>query len=85
MAPSRSAKGKQAQKPAEATAKTIWYLLVDHQRQLSISTCSDIAVQANTHVHDLKKSIKEDKLFDLRPFDANKLEVWTYKHRNSPR
>jgi len=30
----------------------------------------------------LKKRIKEEKSNDLRPFDANTLEVWTYKHKN---
>jgi hypothetical protein len=82
MAPRGSAKGKQAQKPAEAPAKTIWYLLVDHQRQLSFGACAQIAVQANTNVDDLKKRIEEEKPNDLRPFDANKLEVWTYTHKN---
>ena len=30
----------------------------------------------------MRKRIKEDKPNDLRPFDANTLEVWTYKHKN---
>ena len=82
MAPRGSAKAKEAPKPAEAPAKTIWYLLVDHQRQLSFGTCTQIAVQADTNVDHLRKRIKEDNPNGLRPFDANTLEVWTYKHKN---
>ena len=83
MAPRGSAKGKQAEKlDEEPEAKTIWYLLVDHEGQLSFGDCTQIAVQADTNVNDLKRMIKEENLDALRPFDAGGLEAWTYKHKD---
>jgi hypothetical protein len=83
MAPRGSAKGKQAEKLAGTPeAKTIWYLLVDHEGQLSFGDCTQIAVQADTNVDDLKATIKENRPNALRPFDAGELEVWTYKHND---
>jgi hypothetical protein len=59
MAPRGLAKGKQAQKPAEAPAKSIWYLLVDHQRQLSFGASTQIAV--STGRHQCRRLEKEDQ------------------------
>ncbi len=72
--------GIQAKKPAETSAKTIWYLLVDHQRQLRFGELTDLDVQANVTVAALKRMIKEENPTDLGPFEPNKLEVWKYKH-----
>ena len=83
MAPRGSAKGKQAEKPAETPANnTIWYLLVDHEGQLSFGDCTQITVQADTNVDDLKKRIKEENTTELGPFKTNKFELWTYKHKD---
>jgi hypothetical protein len=75
-------KGKQAKIPAETPAKTIWFLLVDHEGQLSFGDRTQIAVQADTNVDDLKEMIKEKQRDDLGPFEASDLEVWTYKHED---
>ena len=84
MAPRGSAKEKQAQKPAEAEAKTIWYLLVDHQRQLRFGELTDLDVQADITVAALKRMIKEENPTELGPFKANKFEVWNTNTRISP-
>ncbi len=78
----KKAKGKQAEKPAKTPAKTIWYLLIDHKGQLSFGDCTQIAIQADTNVDDLKKRIKDNRPNDLHPFDASRLEVRTYKHKD---
>ena len=75
-------KGKEVEKPAEPRAKTIWYLLVDHEGKLSFGNLANLAVQPDITVAALKEMIKEKKPNDLRPFDANKLEAWTYKHKD---
>jgi hypothetical protein len=80
MAPRGSAKGKQPQNPAEAEAKTIWYLLVDHQRQLRFGELTDLDVQTDITVAALKRMIKEENPTELGPFKAK--EVWTYKHKD---
>ena len=75
--PGKKSQRKASQKkPAETPAKTIWYLLVDHEGQLSFGDCTQIAVQADTNVDDLKKRIKDNRPNDLHPFDASRLEVW---------
>jgi len=75
-------KGKEVKKPVEARAKMIWYLLVDHEGKLSFGNLANLAVQLDITVAALKEIIKEKKPNDLHPFDANKLEAWTYKHKD---
>jgi hypothetical protein len=83
MAPRGSAKGKQAEKLAETPeAKTIWYLLVDHEGQLSFGELTDLDVQADITVAALKRMIKDENPTELGPFKTNKIEVWTYKHKD---
>jgi hypothetical protein len=83
MAPAKGkqAKGKQAEKPVEAQEKTIWYLLIDHVGKLSFGNLTALVVQADITVAALMKRIKEEHP-DLGPFNANKLEPWTYKHKD---
>jgi hypothetical protein len=76
----KQAKGKQAEKPAEAQEKTIPYLLVDHEGKLSFGNLAELVAQADIRVCNLMQRIKEEKPNDLRPFDAIQLEPWTYKH-----
>ncbi len=78
----KQAKGKQAEKLAEAQEKTIPYLLVDHEGKLSFGNLAELVVQADITVGNLMKRIKEEKSNDLRPFDASELEPWTYKHKD---
>jgi hypothetical protein len=80
----KQSKGKEAEKPAEAQAqeKAIPYLLVDHEGKVSFGNLVELVVQADIQVGDLMKRIKEDKPNDLRYFDANKLDPWTYKHKD---
>ncbi len=80
----KQAKGKQAEKPAEAQAqeKTIPYLLVDHEGKLSFGNLAELVVQADIKVGDLMRRIKEERPNRLRPFDANDLDPWTYKHKD---
>ena len=83
MTPRGSARGKQPKKLAETPeAKTIWYLLIDHEGQLSFGDRTQIAVQADTDVDDLKRMIKEENPMELGPLEFNELEVWTYKHKD---
>jgi hypothetical protein len=74
-------KGKEAQKPAAAPPKRIWYLIVDHEGNLSFGNLADLVVQPYITVSDLKRMIKEETP-DLDPFEANTLETWTYKHKD---
>jgi len=76
-------KGKEAQKPAAAPPKSIWYLLVDHEGKLSFGNFADLVVQPYITVSDLRRMIKEENP-DLDPFKANTLETWTYKHKEFP-
>ena len=59
----------------------IWYLLVDHEGKLSFGDLTSLVVQPDITVADLKATIKEENP-DLGSFDANELEVWTYKHKD---
>ncbi len=74
-------KGKQAKKLAETLKKTIWYLLVGHKGKLSFSNLTDLVVQPDITVSALSRIIKEENS-NLGPFHTNKLEVWTYKHKD---
>ena len=78
----KQAKGKQAEKPAEAQEKTIPYLLVDHEGKLSFGNIAELVVQADIKVGDLMRRIKEHNSNGLGPFDANDLDPWTYKHKD---
>jgi hypothetical protein len=80
----KQAKGKQAEKPAEAQAqeKMIPYLLVDHEGKLSFGDIAELVVQADIKVCDLKRRIKEHSPIVLGPFDAIQLDPWTYKHKD---
>ncbi len=60
----------------------IWFLFINHKGKLSFGNLTKLVVQANTTVNDLKEMIKEKKPNHLHPFDANKLEAWTYKHKD---
>jgi hypothetical protein len=83
MGPRGSAKGQQAEKLAETPeAKTIWYLLVDHEGRLSFGELTDLDVQADITVSALKRMIKEENPTELGPFKTNDFEVWTYKHKD---
>jgi len=71
---------RRAISPAETPPKRIWFILVDHQRQLRFGQPSCLVVSADTDVFDLTKMIKETNEKFLAPFMHNELVVWKYDH-----
>jgi len=75
-------KKRRAISPAETPPKRIWFILVDHQRQLRFGKPSSLVVSADTDVFDLTKMIKETNEKFLAPFMHNELVVWKYDHKD---
>jgi hypothetical protein len=74
-------KKRRAISPAETPPKRIWFILVDHQRQLRFGEASSLVVSADTDVENLTKMIKENNEKYLAPFMHNELVVWKYDHK----
>jgi len=71
-----AAKRRRGKSPDRLTpTKTIWFIPVDHQRQLSFGDSTKLDIQAHTDVDDLKEMIKEKKRKYLTPFDPDELDV----------
>jgi hypothetical protein len=75
-------KKRRAISPAETPPKRIWFLLVDHQRQLKFGTPSSLVVSADTDVENLTVMIKERSAKYLAHFMHSELVVWKYDHKD---
>ncbi len=62
--------------------KKVWYLLVDHEKNLK-GNPFPIEIPSSHTVADLMICIKEKEAMDLQGFSASKLKVWRCKDRQT--